>query len=337
MKEISRIRYSLANAVILFSLLFFTACENTDYDLLDPASAGVWTRFTKANSGLPGNEIWDMEIDHSGNLWVSCYGYGLGKYSNGTWTEYNTSNSGILSNNVTAIESTADGKIIVGTTDGIAIRSAAGIWSSYKDPLVTTMDIYSVRITSSGSVYVGTTNEGLYINVSTIYTHANSGNTVYAFEEDRSGNIWMGSSNGLSKWNGSTWTDITVSDGLPDGEVTSLYLDSKDKLWIGVLGADKVYWRDNTGIHGLSLMTGLTGNVIWDICEDKNGDIWFATYGGGLIRYDGVVPHSYKNYNALTSEVFAEDNVNCIAKDAEGNMWFGMTTKGLIRYSLPLN
>jgi ligand-binding sensor domain-containing protein len=119
--------------------------------------------------------------------------------------------------------------------------------------------------------------------------------------------------------------------------VTSLYLDSKERLWIGVLNSDKVYLRENSGIRGISLMTGLPGNEIWDICEDKKGDMWFATYGGGLIRYDGVVPHSYKSYNAFTSEVFAEDEVNCIVKDNDGNMWFGLTTKGLVKYTLPLN
>jgi ligand-binding sensor domain-containing protein len=337
MKEINRVRYSVANEVILILLLCFTSCENSDYGLLDPDSAGVWTRYTASNSGLPGNDIWDMEVDRAGNLWLTCPGYGLAEYANGKWTEYNTSNSGILSNNVTAIESTADGSIIVGTNNGITIRNAAGQWSSYKDPMVMTMEVNSVRSASDGSIWVGTLNEGFYINEATVYSHSSSGFTVYSFEEDGSGNVWMGTNNGLFKWNGTSWSNISVTDGLPVGSVTSLCLDSKERLWIGVLDADKVYLRDNSGIHGISLMTGPIGNEIWDICEDKNGDMWFATYGGGLIRYDGVVPHSYKSYNAFTSEVFAEDEVNCIARDNEGNMWFGLTTKGLVKYTLPLN
>jgi ligand-binding sensor domain-containing protein len=337
MKRINHIEHVLVNALVLILLFSFTACENNDEGLLDPDSAGVWTLYTSSNSELPGNDIMDMEIDAAGSLWMACYGHGIAKYANGLWTKYNTSNSGILSNNVTAIESKSDGSIIVGTSNGIAIMNASGQWSSYKDPLVTTMAVNSVKMTSDGSVWVGTSNEGFYISEATVYSHSPSGFTVYSFEEDKSGNVWMGASNGLFKWDGTSWTNISGTAGLPSGSVTSLYLDSKERLWIGILDNDKVYLRDNSGIRGISLMIGQTNNVIWDICEDKKGDMWFATYGGGLIRYDGVVPHAYKSYNASTSEVFSEDNVNCIARDRDGNMWFGLTTEGLVKYTLPLN
>lgn len=337
MKKINRVGYSLANAVTLILLICFTSCENTNYDLLDPDSAGVWTQYTANNSELPGNKVNDIVADNSGNMWIACAGKGLVKYVNGTWTKYNTLNSSILSDSVTAIESTTDGRIIVGTTNGIAILNASGQWSSYKDPLVSTMEINSVRMVSDGSLWVGTYDQGFYINASSVYTHSPSGFTVYTFEEDNAGNVWMGTSYGLLKWNGTAWTNITSTEGLPAGSVTSLCIDSKGRVWIGVLGANKVYWRNNSGIHALSLMTGSAGIEIKDICEDKNGDIWFATNGSGLIRYDGVVPHSYKSYNAFTSELFSEDNVNCITKDKEGNMWFGFTTKGLVKYTLPLN
>lgn len=336
MKSSFSISHLIVWAVPVFLILFFTACEETDYDLLDPDSAGVWELYNASNSGLPGNQVWDIDVDPQGSLWLSCYGAGLAKLSDKTWTKYNTSNSAILSNYVTAIETTSDGKVIVGTNNGLAILNSSGVWSSYKDPLVTTMEINSVRATSDGLLWVGTSNEGLYINEATVYAHSTSGFSVYAFEEDKAGNVWMGANTGLFLWNGTTWKNITATSELPDGEVTSLFIDSRERVWIGVLNADKVYWYDKDGAHGLSLLTGGTGLEVWDICEDRNGDIWFATYGSGLIRYDGVVPHAYKKYNADYSEVFAEDKVNCIVKDKEGNMWFGLTTKGLVKYTLPI-
>lgn len=337
MKKIKQNRRLFFNTVLLMLLVSFSACEDNDYDLKDPDSAGVWERFTTTNSGLPGNEIWDLEVDRQGNIWASCYGDGLAKYSNGAWTRFTTSNSDILSNEVTALESTADGGIIVGTTDGIAILSPDGQWTSYKDPLVTIMEIFTVRILSDGSVWVGTLGEGLYIDDESAYSSITGGTSVYAFEEDMEGNIWMGTGAGLFRREGNTWTNISNTGVLPAGPVTSLCIDSKNRLWIGVYGADKVYRRDNSGIYGISLMTGVSGTQIFDICEDRNGDIWFATYGSGLIRYDGIVPHSYKEYNAFTSDVFSEDYVNCIAKDKEGNMWFGLTSRGIVKYTLPID
>lgn len=337
MKKIDRISQIISNAVILCILLSFTACENPDEPLLDPESAGVWTLYNSANSKLPGNEIWDLAVDENGNLWASCYGSGLAKFSDEDWTSYTSENSGLFSNNVTAIETTSDGSIIAGTSNGVATMNSSGIWSSYKDPLVSIMDVYSIRQTSEGSLWVGTYNEGFYVNESSIYSHSTSGFTVYCFEEDKSGNVWMGTNTGLSIWNGVSWSTLSNTAGLPAGAVSALYIDSRDRVWIGIIDDPKIYCYENSTVRGISLMTGLANNKIWDICEDRNGDIWIATYGGGLIRYDGVVPHSYKSYNQFTSEVFAEDNVNCIVRDNDGNMWFGLTTKGLVKYTLPLN
>jgi|WetSurMetagenome_2_1015567.scaffolds.fasta_scaffold00004_132 ligand-binding sensor domain-containing protein len=337
MKKIDRFSHILFYAVILSILLSFTACENPDEELLDPDTAGVWTLYNSANSRLPGNEIRDLAVDETGNLWASCYGSGLAKYSGGEWTSYTSTNSGLLSNNVTAIETTPNGSVIVGTSNGVSILNSSGIWSSYKDPLVSIMNVYSVRQTSDGSLWVGTYNEGLYINTASIYSHTTSGLTVYCFEEDKDGNIWMGTNTGLAIWNGVTWSTLSGLENLPAGAVSALYIDSRDRVWIGVLDDPKIYCYENSTLRGISLMTGLTNIKILDISEDRSGDIWIATYGGGLIRYDGVVPHSYKSYNQFTSEVFAEDDVNCIVRDNDGNMWFGLTTKGLVKYTLPLN
>lgn len=336
MKKISRMGQFLTNAVILVILFSFTACEDNDYELLDPDSAGVWTIYNTSNSGLPGNTISDMAVDNDGNLWIACTGSGVAKLAGDKWTGYNTSNSGLLSNNVTAIEATSDGRIFVGTGNGIATLGLTGTWTSYVDPLVSLMEVNSIRSTSTGSVWIGTDNEGLYVKDATDYLHTTTGLTVFTLEEDKSGNVWVGANNGLLRWNGTSWTNISNTEGLPSGSVTSLLADSKDRMWIGILNDTKVYWRDSKGIHPLSLMTGLVGNDIRDICEDKKGDLWFATYGSGLVRYDGVVPHPYKYWDSFSATRIPENNVNCVISDQDGNMWFGLATKGLLKYTLPL-
>jgi ligand-binding sensor domain-containing protein len=79
-------------------------------------------------------------------------------------------------------------------------------------------------------------------------------------------------------------------------------------------------------------MNGTIGMFVMDIYEDRNGDMWFATWFDGLIYYDWVIPVSYKKFNG-----FFEDDVNSIGEDKYGNLWFGLYSKGLAKYSLPLN
>ncbi|MCX6328093.1 MAG: hypothetical protein NTZ85_01075 [Bacteroidia bacterium] len=338
MKKGGWIRISSVIAGALLILIFFTACEQTKYDLLDQESAGVWTLYNSANSDLPGNYIWDLQLDQQGNLWVACNGNGVAVYGNNTWQVYTTQNSSLLSDSVTTVDQIADGSMLIGTKNGYSVRSSAGVWKNYTDPAVTTMRISTVKVTSTGKVWIGTYNEGLYIDEGAGLVHNSSGFDVYAIEEDKSGNIWLGSNYGLIKWNGIAWENINVTKNLPEGPVTALLSDTKGRMWIGIYGNKEVYRIVNSKLDSLSLMNGPFGNVIWDICEDIKGDIWFATWYDGLIRYDGVIPHAYKEYNVTDGEgnSIIEDFVNCIEKDEDGNMWFGLDSKGLIKYTLPL-
>jgi len=332
MKEINRVANTLRNAVILI-LLLFTACEDAPDDLLDPDLAGVWT-LINTSSGIPSNQIVDIERDAENNLWVAFSGNGVGKYRNGKWTYYRTDNSSILSDAVTSLAATAEGGMMVGTTNGVTTISSSGTWSSYKDPAVSVMSINAIDETSDGTIWLGTEAEGIYVDDGTGYTQVNLTpyKNVNAITGDIYGNVFLGTDNGLLKYTMSGTQLITTAGGLPDNDVTALYIDSKERLWIGTNGGKTVACMDNSmNINQISLMNGDDGTFVEAIYEDRRGHIWFATLNDGLIEYDGVVPHSYKEYNG-----FYEDNVTSISDDEYGNLWIGLLNKGLVRFTLPI-
>jgi ligand-binding sensor domain-containing protein len=336
MKKPNRRTRSLQQYVWVFLILAcLTACKKTMYELADPATAGVWT-LMNTGSGLPANQIRDIKRDTQNNLWVAFSGSGVGMYRDGVWTYYNTSNSSILSNSVTSLGPTLDGGMIVGTLNGIAIRSSSGVWSSYKDPNVTTMVINTIKVASDGSRWLGTEGEGFYVDFGSGYSqiYASTFANVHAIEEDNLGDIFLGTDNGLLEWNGSKFTLYTTANGLPDNYTQSLYLDSKKRLWIGTSGGPTVCWMNSSSgnFTQLSLLNSDAGSFVRSIYEDKRGHIWFATWFDGLVEYDNVVPFTYKVYNG-----FYENDVNCIGDDENGNLWIGLYSKGLIKYTLPLD
>ncbi len=70
-----------------------------------------------------------------------------------------------------------------------------------------------------------------------------------------------------------------------------------------------------------------TSVSISSIVEDKHGNIWVATMGEGVYRYDGI---AFKNFTVTDGLL---TNVVCtILEDKEGNIWFG-TTNGASRYN----
>ena len=318
--------------VIIFILSLSSACEKTEYDLLDTESAGVWKLYN-TTTGLPSNQIKDIELDDSGNLWVAFSANGVGKLEDDSWSFYVSANSPIVNNSVTSLESGRNGSMIIGTENGLSYISATGQWSSYKDPLLATMQINCIRTISNGTTWIGTQDQGYYLDDGSDYTQVRVTpfTNINAIEGDSRGNVFLGTDIGLLKWDGSAMTTYTTANGLPDNDVRALFYDSSDKLWIGTSVGQTVSYLDDMGFHRVSLMNSTPGTTVEDIHEDENGDIWFATRLGGLIRYDGVISHSYKVYNG-----FFENDVTCISEDADGNLWFGLYSKGLVKYTLPI-
>ena len=81
---------------------------------------------------------------------------------------------------------------------------------------------------------------------------------------------------------------LTAHDGLSQGTVMSLLQDSQGYLWIGTeSGLDrydgysiKEYRRQRGDRHALA------NDYIWAIAEDSQHDLWLATDGGGVERWD---------------------------------------------------
>jgi ligand-binding sensor domain-containing protein len=322
----------LAGFLLIF--LALTSCERNNYDLLDPALAGKWTHFDSSN-GLPGNTVSDIKRDSDGNLWMAFPGNGTAKLVNGSWVTYKTTNSSILSNAVSVLAESSTGSILIGTTDGISILSSGNVWSSYVD-ISSTMTVTAIKVTSDGAIWVGTSDQGFYVNRGSGFSknYFSLYQNINTIEEDKSGNVWIGTNKGLIKWDGSSYSFMSTYNGktLPDVRVTCIRRDGNNRLWVGARGTNHVAWIDDNGLHNLALLNGRDSSNIKEIFQDRRGYIWFATESDGLVCYDGIVPRSFR-----TGDGLPEDKIRAIGEDKDGNLWFGLENKGVVKYTLPLN
>ncbi|MCW2118184.1 histidine kinase [Flavobacterium sp. 7A] len=79
--------------------------------------------------------------------------------------------------------------------------------------------------------------------------------------------------------------NYSTTNGLPNNAVRALFLDSKNTLWIGT--ENGVSRFENGTFFNITESDGLGYNSCWDIAQDSNGAMWFASYGGGVSKYDG--------------------------------------------------
>ncbi len=85
--------------------------------------------------------------------------------------------------------------------------------------------------------------------------------------------------------------NITVNDGLPSNNIKCFFKDSRGYMWFGTEAGLCRY--DGKNIKTFTELNQLKTNQIWDIVEDKFGNLWISIYGLGLAKYDGK---SFKYY-----------------------------------------
>jgi ligand-binding sensor domain-containing protein len=144
--------------------------------------------------------------------------------------------------------------------------------------------------------------------------------------QNRKGNIWIASWEGVFKYDGKWFTNVTSN--VSSARFFSLLEDRKGHLWFGSIGKG-VFRYDGMSFQNFTISEGLLNNDVGSIYEDKNGHIWFGVFGGAS-RYDGK---SFRNYT-ISGDAMDEDRsgktfperppyeVTSIIEDKTGKLWF---------------
>lgn len=81
------------------------------------------------------------------------------------------------------------------------------------------------------------------------------------------------------------------------------------------------------GFKFFDIAQGLSSSYISCMLQDKNGNIWFGTKGGGVCKYDGTDFMNFTEKQGLPNNF-----VVCMAQDKEENLWFGTDGGGVCKY-----
>ena len=190
---------------------------------------------------------------------------------------------------------------------------------------------YTVALTVSGSAGSDSESKTDYISVSEAATEAwttyNKANTSNGLGSNSIRNIafngdvtWVAAigSGGLSKFDGTSWTNYKTGDGLVNNYVWNLDFKSNGDLVIGTNGGVSVY----DGTNFTNYTTGnsdLNDNNVRTVKVDPDGStIWVGTLGGGVNKYDGTDWTYWKT----TNSDLPNNDVWGIDFDSSGNKWF---------------
>jgi hypothetical protein len=217
-----------------------------------------FTLFT-TNDGLAGNKIMCMLQDRAGNIWFGTYGDGVSRFSGNTFTNF-TQQGGLGDNFVSAIAEDRTGKLWFGTNGGVSC--------------------YDV------SVQAGSHMPGVKSFTAFTISKDLSFHNVRCITEDKAGNIWIGSQEGLSRYDRSASLRAGGKSvtNIAQNFATFIFEDRAGNLWLSG-GEENSNEMILARYDGKSITKIKKSLQVFGITEDRDGYIWFGT-AQGVCRYD---------------------------------------------------
>lgn len=315
---------------------------------------------TNEQNSLSDNQIRSIFQDSRGRLWVGTNnGLNLYDHASNTFRRYQQipgDPNSLGNNQVVSIQEADNGNLWLGTTSYLEYFDVGRNHFTHfgSNPNVPTTLSKNGNVTSlyhdkDGILWVGTYQGGINKfdeHLKYFDTYQNnpndwnslSFNVITAFAETSKGDIWIGTGGGgLNLWKRASNTFIRYNpdpnnlNSLANWGVISLYQGKKNNyLWIGMYGSciDRYDPKTNTFKHYTkgNAPNQLNNDAVYAILEDRKGQVWLGTNGGGvniLNQETGVITKYLNDPNNPNS--LGGNYVRCFLEDKKGNIWIGST------------
>ena len=263
------------------------------------SSDGKNNKTFNITDGLLSNEINDVKEDQSGNLWVAT-NMGISRISKYGVTSY-SKNHGLLSDIVNGVLVDEEGSVWFNQDDGISQFRESGF------------ELYNEK---DGLVY----------------------NEVYAILKNKD-DYWIGTAKGISIFRPSAkpenlFKTLTEMDRLPSKVVRTLFKDNRGNIWIGTQYGAARYDPSTGVLRHFNSVTGLKGNKVSGINQDRKEKVWFATLDSGVAAYDY---RSDKIKSYTIQDGLASNSFWTVHRDKANQLWFGSADQGLMKLDTETN
>ncbi len=241
--------------------------------------------------GLADQFVYDVEKVATGDVWIATWS-GVNQVINGEldnpdkWIIHDVENTqgGLPNEWVYGLEEGKDGVMWFATEKGLA-QFKNGQWRNWqhehglgaayelvKDDIMFKHDPSKTsRHHAQQKVEQGMSR----VNV------AYNPNYIVSLKVDRNGIVWCGTwGGGLARFDGESWRNFTVKDGLPANHVFMLDLDKDGELWVGTSHGLAKLNEDGESFTVITRNDGLYADNVFSMAEAGDGTLWVGSFGG---------------------------------------------------------
>ncbi len=161
-----------------------------------------------------------------------------------------------------------------------------------------------------------------------------SSDSIHAIIEDAHGFIWIGTENGLCRWDGYRFkifkTILGDSQSVSENFITSLFIDHKKRIWVGtyqngVCLYDETYETFKRFPTDSFLTNKLAPGYVNSFYQDDKERLWICSWGGGLNLLLDEKEGTFKRYLHDEKNPFSisTNQAKVLLQDHQGRYWFG--------------
>ena len=306
-------------------------------DALYEFEQGSWHVARDLERGVRGQLI-DLFVDGKGSLWAVTP-FQLLRYDGKVWEVINPDRqTGLGFRDVCPAR---DGGVWAIARSGV-YRFDGQVWTALSTPQTQGLaqigdnpDRSSISIceASDGSLWLGQVDGVMHVvdGERRKYTVADGipGGPINAVAEDIGGQIWVSSLlEGVAHFNGQRWRRVPGADEAQFNGVLRIFPANDGTVWLaspidGAIHTDGFAWVRYT------VQEGLPSTQVWDVAQDAEGNLWFATSGGlGCYNPDGDAPETL----LLAPPVQIAPYQNALFEFSGQDVW-KQTPDGSLQYS----
>jgi hypothetical protein len=267
----------------------------------------TWKVFNQSNSEIP----WDMTravaSDQKGDIWIGTDN-GIIKIANGKWEHFNSSNTIILPTSYNKNQTQSVRDMTVDKNDNKWFVIGYDVYR-YDNHIWTKFDSINSPINWARKIFV-----------------------------DHSGNVLFTSWNGVSRFDGQKWSEMTKKNSkLPSDKTLGVFVDSKERTWIGTFEGNVIIEKgQTTALNDKS--TPLSKAYISKMHEDRKGNLWFSLYNEKGTSAGIYILSPNGNWQRIFAEdpkMFAANSINDFFLDEQtGNLWLSQNNVGILKYNI---
>ena len=277
--------------------------------------------------GLPQNSVKAGLQSRSGYIWLGTYD-GLARFDGVGFRVFDTRNTPELrSSRILELMETSDGNLWIGTDGGGLIRFKDGIFQHVPQLGFAQSSVSALCEGRDGAIWKGTV-AGEVVRLkganTTIYGTADglNGFSIRALALDRGGRMWVSARGFLGYFLRGKLTRLPV----PPAAVVVMGASRNGSVWVTINGELHRTEEEVTLEHFGSLPLSTEEMDVTSLYEDRKGDLWIGTHGGGLLRHRGGEIERFTTADGLSHNI-----VLCVFEDKEDNLWIGTHGGGLNR------